>query len=288
LVRYVDRWNHRFDSTRRSAARSLARADHVVKDRVAFKYRLIRTPLQEPAIRLRGVIERVRIRITKPELLELYLEGDRVRAAMTRLLAPDTNCIDIGCHYGSVLGSIVRRAPRGRHMAFEPTPDKVRFLRRKFPDVEIREVALSDNDGETTFWVNTKAAGFNSLQRSGDSDVSALTVKCARLDDVVATDRTFGFVKIDVEGAELLVLRGGAAFLRRDRPYVLFECGPEGPSAFGFESADLYRFVRSLDYDIYTAHAWLESQRPVDEAAFLRALEYPCQAFNWLAVPATR
>lgn len=237
-------------------------------------------------MRVRDVLERLRVRLTEPELLELYSEGGHIRKAMTRLIGPDTNCIDIGCHYGSVLGSMIRRAPRGRHMAFEPTPEKAEFLRLRFPDVDINQVALSDADGETTFWVNSKAAGFNGLRRSGDGDFDALTVRCARLDDVVATDRRFGYVKIDVEGAELLVFRGGAEFFRRDRPHVLFECGPEGPSAFGFESADLYREVRELGYDIHTARGWLRSEPPVDQSTFLRALEYPYQAFNWLAVPA--
>lgn len=259
-----------------------------MSDRVPFKYRLIRTPLQEPAIRVRGWIERIGVRVRKPELLELYREGERIRAVMKRVIGADTNCIDIGCHYGSMLGTMVRLAPCGRHIAFEPTPQKVRFLRNKFADVTIHEVALSDADGETTFWINTASPGFNGLQQSGEGDFSALTVRCARLDDLAPTDRSIGFVKIDVEGAEILVLRGGADLFRRDWPYLLFECGPEGPTAYGFQSADLYREVRGLGYDVYTPKGWLDSAPPVDEAAFLRALEYPYQAFNWFAVPTTR
>lgn len=256
--------------------------------RVALKYRLIRTPLQEPAIRVRGWIQRIGVRVRNPELLELYREGDRIRAVMKRVIQPDTNCIDIGCHFGSMLGLMTRLAPRGRHVAFEPTPHKVAFLRRKFPDVTIHEVALTDTAGETTFWINTDSSGFSGLQRAGEGEFSAVTVRCGRLDDLAPTDRPVGFVKIDVEGAELLVLRGGAELFRTHRPHLLFECGPEGPTAFGFETVDLYRQVRDLGYDVYTAKAWLDSGSPVDEAEFLRALEYPYQAFNWFAVPTTR
>jgi hypothetical protein len=38
------------------------------------------------------------------------------------VLAPDANCIDVGAHTGDVLAEIVRIAPRGRHIGFEPLP----------------------------------------------------------------------------------------------------------------------------------------------------------------------
>jgi len=234
-------------------------------------------------VRLRRALDFARFR--HPELNEIRGEDTRMLQILKRVVAVDTNCIDVGCHFGSMLSRMTRLAPQGRHVAFEPTPDKVQFLRRKFGDVTIHEIALSDHAGEATFWVNPSASGLNGLKRHGEGPFTQLTVQCARLDDVAPRDRRFGFVKIDVEGAEILVLRGAVEFFERDRPYLLFECGPAGPEAFELESVDLFRQVRELGYEVYTTRGWLESRPAVDEQAFLRALEFPYAAFNWFASP---
>jgi FkbM family methyltransferase len=258
-----------------------ARRKHPMNSKVPLRYRLIRTPLQEPAVLLRTALD-IR-RFTQPQFNNLRGEDARMLRIMKRLVRPTSNCIDIGCHYGSMLSRMVRLAPRGHHLAFEAMPGKVEFLRTKFPEVDVRELALSDTPGETKFWVNTAHSGFSGLQRHGNGEFEPLVVSCSRLDDEVSEARTFDFVKIDVEGAELLVVRGGAEFLRRDRPHLLFECSPDSPLAFGYQPIDLYSAVVALGYDVYTTHGWLGGDAPVSEVAFVQALEYPFEAFNWFA-----
>jgi FkbM family methyltransferase len=252
-----------------------------VSDKVRLRYRLIRTPLQEPAVFLRGALDWRRF--TRPQFNRLRGEDQRMLRIMKQVLRPRSNCIDVGCHYGSMLSRMTRLAPHGRHLAFEAIPDKVGFLRRKFPDVDIRQIALSDRDGQATFWINTGQTGFSGLQRHGDGKFEPITVTCARLDDEIPDDRRFDLVKVDVEGAELLVLRGAATFFRRDRPHLLFECGPDGPAMFGFTADDLFEEVRDLGYAVYTTRGWLGGEHPLDVAGFRRALEYPYEAFNFFA-----
>ena len=54
-------------------------------------------------------------------------------------------------------------------------------------------------------------------------------------------------LKADVEGAELLILRGAANTLRRCRPLLVLECSVHS-SGFGYKPVDLVRFAESLDY----------------------------------------
>jgi FkbM family methyltransferase len=253
-----------------------------VTSRVRLRYRLIRTPLQEPAVLVRSALDWRRF--TSPQFNNLRGEDHRMLRIMKRVLRQDSNCVDVGCHYGSMLSRMTRLAPRGRHVAFEAIPDKVRFLRAKFPDVDIRETALSDRTGEVTFWVNTSQSGFSGLRRHGDGEFKSLSVESARLDDALPLDRRFDLVKIDVEGAELLVLRGGAEFFRRDRPTVLFECGPDGPAMFGFTPDDLFNEVVGFGYSVHTTRGWLAADPPLDLSGFRHALEYPYEAFNFVAV----
>ena len=50
-------------------------------------------------------------------------------AVMARVLAPGSNCIDVGCHHGKILDAMLRFAAHGAHFAFEPLPDLLRARR---------------------------------------------------------------------------------------------------------------------------------------------------------------
>jgi FkbM family methyltransferase len=252
-----------------------------------LRYELIRTVLEQPAIRLRdvlGYLERRR----HPELRELHLEGRRISAVLRQLIRPASSCIDVGCHYGSILSQFCRLAPQGRHMAIEAMPSKVRFLRRKFPEVDVRETTVADHKGMVTFYVNRKATGYSGLGRHGTGDFEELTVPCAPLDELVPRDRRFDFLKVDVEGAELLVFRGASEFLGRDRPIILFECGP-GALSCEYPPGSLHALLtETLDYAVFFLKDVLAGGLPVDRATFEAALVYPFKAFNWLGVPTER
>lgn len=252
-----------------------------------LKYEFIRTPLERPLQRLRralGVLRRGRY----PELREIYLEDERMRATLARVLEPGSNGIDVGCHYGSILSEFCRLAPRGRHVAFEVVPAKVRFLRRKFPDLEVFELGLFDQAGTASFFVCRRATALSSLAQQSEAGAERIQVTLARLDDVLPADRPYQLLKLDVEGAELPVLRGARATLARHRPRVLFECGPGGPQAFGYSPGDLHDFFDTSDpgYDVYFLKDFLAGGAPAGRAEFERATSsYPFRAFNWLAVP---
>lgn len=75
-----------------------------------LKYEFIRTPFEQPLMRLReaaGYFWRRR----NPELREVYLEGDRIDALWKKIIRKDTNCIDAGCHYGAMLSRFCNLAP---------------------------------------------------------------------------------------------------------------------------------------------------------------------------------
>ena len=184
---------------------------------------VIGTPLQWPAEQLRALAALPR-RLKHPELREIYRESRLLPRVVERVVEPDMNCIDVGAHLGSVLARIVRAAPRGHHIAVEPVPYKADWLRRKFPTVDVRELALGESDARAEFFLNSRRSGFSGLRQHGSGDTTRLEVACARLDEIVPADRRVGFIKIDVEGGELGVFRGAQQVLSRSRPTILFEC----------------------------------------------------------------
>jgi FkbM family methyltransferase len=181
---------------------------------------------QALAVRRRFLPEHVRADIRDHECLV---------ALLAELLEADSDCLDVGAHEGAVLREIVRLAPAGRHIAWEPLPGLARRLRAEFPSVEVREAALSDRAGERDFAHTVDApgwSGFVARPTPAGGHVETICVHCERLDDVLPTEVKPAFIKIDAEGAEEQVLLGATETLRRHRPVVAFE--------HGFGSADRY------------------------------------------------
>ena len=70
---------------------------------------------------------------------------------MSRVLSPESCCVDIGCHQGQFLKEYMRCAPQGVHYAFEPIPYLFEQLRKEFTTARVFNYALSDTSGETSF-----------------------------------------------------------------------------------------------------------------------------------------
>ena len=179
---------------------------------IAFS--LIGTPLQNPAEGLRWV-KGLPQRWKHPELRELYRESKRAKALLERTITPGMNCIDIGCHIGSVLHEIIRLSPGGRHIAVEPLPYKVERLRRRYPRVDIQQVALGEENSTIEFYYNPRNSGFSGLRGDGQGDSTTLRVECKRLDDIVPPGLRIGFIKLDVEGGEYAVFLAHEGCSRR-------------------------------------------------------------------------
>jgi FkbM family methyltransferase len=145
-----------------------------------------------------------------------------------RTLQPASHTVDAGAHKGFFLDHVIRAAPAGRHYAFEPIPELAQRLVQRFPTAVVHQVALADTDGETTFRYMPDGAAESSLYerpaREEGRHVVPLTVSVRTLDGMLPAGEQVDFVKIDVEDAEVPLLRGAAATLRRSVPVVVFEC----------------------------------------------------------------
>jgi FkbM family methyltransferase len=249
-----------------------------------IKHLLIRTPLEKPAKTLQSLLK-YKQRLRHPELEEIYLESERIEQIMKREISNSSNCIDIGAHLGSMLSEILNLSPKGRHMAFEPTPQKARWLKQKFTGVDIKEIALSDTTGKVSFYIDKYRSGFSGLRkhRKGDDLVTEVEVRCDRIDNVLDPEHKVDFMKIDVEGGELAVLRGAANTLFKYHPLLLFECCRSGLSAFGFTSKQVFEFLTQHSYSIYLLKDFLADGRALSSEQFDRALHYPFKGFNFIA-----
>lgn len=208
---------------------------------------------------------------------------------MRRVLGPADNGIDVGAHVGDVLRHMVELAPEGRHLAFEPLPHLAEGLREAFPSVTVHQVALSDADGQATFHhVTTNPAYSGLLLRRldrPDEQVETIDVPVRVLDDLVDASTPVRFLKVDVEGAELGVLRGARQLLARDRPYVVFEHGLGAADVYGTSPTDVLDVLSGADLQVFLLQDWLAGVGPLDTDRFVQQFETN-ENYYFLAAPA--
>jgi FkbM family methyltransferase len=134
--------------------------------------------------------------------------------------------IDVGAAEGQYTALLVPLSKRV--IAFEPAPQSLEYLRRMFCDtsvVEIQPIALSDTSGEIMMRVCPSSPWRSTIEAENTlcytPVTEAICVRTRTLDEYEL--RGVGFIKIDVEGHEMAVLRGARRTIERDRPNVLIE-----------------------------------------------------------------
>jgi FkbM family methyltransferase len=197
-------------------------------------------------------------------------------------LKTTSNYLDVGANHGHFLQDLTLLAPQGHHIAYEPLTHLYSKLVQRFPNVEMRQAALSDQDAEVPFThvLGAGKQGYSTLVDNGSTELTypsdletrTISVRTERLDDHLPDGWLPDIVKIDVEGAERLVFRGAMDTFRRSKPVIAFEhiWDPEG-------SEEIYRLVsEDLGLRIFD----MDGHGPFDRPQFFEEL---VSRWNWVA-----
>ncbi|MDW5564236.1 MAG: FkbM family methyltransferase [Methanomassiliicoccus sp.] len=197
---------------------------------------------------------------------------------MSRVLGKNSNCIDIGANEGMILKDMLKFAPRGEHMAIEPIPDLADRLTQRYPQVEVHKCALSNACGTSSFQLVTNNPGYSGLRRRhydfGKPEIKEITVRTKTMDEVYPEGRSLDFVKIDVEGAEYLVLEGGKETLKRNQPYIVFEHGRGAAEFYDVRPEQVYDLlVDEIGLQVSVMKDWLDGKPSLSKADFVDQFE---------------
>jgi FkbM family methyltransferase len=178
-------------------------------------------------------------------------EGDDA-ALFWSLLKPGAVLFDVGAHVGWYALHAAARYPDARVVAFEPVARSCALLREnvalnRLTNLTICAFGLADRPGERPVYV---PAGLPTAASSADLTGAGVAHEATfrSLDDVAdELGLTPDVIKIDVEGAELAVLRGAARTLAR-RPVVYCEMLRKWTAAHGSHPDETLRFMASHGY----------------------------------------
>ena len=197
---------------------------------------------------------------------------------MAEHLAPGSTFVDVGAqigYYSLKAGPVV--GPGGHVIAVEPNPATISKLQANIAAsgasmVAVAPVACSDSEGVLDLFAAPESnTGETSLSKTNASQSGVVArsykVRARPLDDIVreAGLSRVDVIKIDVEGAEYLVLKGGQQTLDRFHPMVLVEIVERQLRAMGTSSAELAALLK--------AHGYREGRHDGDNVEFLPATE---------------
>ena len=144
-----------------------------------------------------------------------------------------------------MLWDITRCAPRGHHIAYEPLPEFSAKLRTQFPQVEVREAAVSNRRGTEEFVYVESNPTYSGLKErnypQGEQEqLKRITVPTEDLDSSLPEGYVPTLIKVDVEGAEQQVFEGAIGVLTKYRPIVVFEHGRGAAEYYGTRPSDIF------------------------------------------------
>lgn len=191
---------------------------------------------------------------------EIY-EADKTDFIQQHCKAGDT-VIDIGAHLGIFSFFLAKQVgSTGKVYSFEPAKKTFTALKKtleynKFNSfVSARQQAVSDCSGELTFYIYNNSSISNANSISSHNTVGTAdktTVSKISLDDLMVAENieNLTLIKIDAEGAELDILKGGKMLINKFHPFITLEVHPLSFTDPQKTMTDLYETCVLYGYNI--------------------------------------
>lgn len=204
----------------------------------------------------------VSLRFIYRGLKSRYRDHRSEMGALVSALGQGDVAVDVGANKGSFTFSLARAVPKGLVFAFEPQlilADYLKIATRsaRLSNVVVEAVGVSDKAGAMN--LSIPGDGESSPGATLESHLSTveqcrvLTVPVTTLDEYFKDQpRRIGAIKIDVEGHEMSVLRGGEKTLCAHKPVIVCEIERRHVSHGNVET--VLDYFRSIEYDGFFVH----------------------------------
>lgn len=174
---------------------------------------------------------------------------------LKKLVLEDDVILDIGANIGYYTTLFAAMVPKGHCHAFEPVEKIYEKLVRNCKlngldaNISLNRLALGNREADSEMYTfSTLPHGHSSLSRLGRKDFTASTVSMITLDRYMLDNDMckIDIVKVDAEGAEMMVLEGASrVFDLPEQPVWIFEMNDETSGALGFSPVNLLEYLLS-------------------------------------------
>lgn len=178
---------------------------------------------------------------------------------ITSILTPSSTILDIGAHIGWHAITLAQLFPTAMFYVFEPVKPTYQLLIENIElngamNIQPYNLGLSNCQREASFYYSEVGSAVAS--EANIFDIEALgKIKCqlTSLDDFVSRENieAVDFIKCDVEGAELLVIKGGKNTIQRHLPVIVCEIVEDWCHKFKYSSSELLRELCMWGYGVY-------------------------------------
>lgn len=178
----------------------------------------------------------------------------RLWAIAMVLCRPGDRIIEVGANIGTeTVGFSDIVGPSGRVIAFEPVPASIKWLNAtlamsRAQNVDVFPFAVGAEDGVVQLEVPSGSPSEAHISEDSSVTQGLLNVNCIALDSVSELLGDLRLLSIDVEGSELMVLRGAQKIIGKCAPGIVLEANPRALRALGTSSGELYELLRTLGY----------------------------------------
>jgi len=197
-------------------------------------------------------------RIAPIEILNFGHYEQEDSEMILRLINEGDTVFDIGGNFGWYSLNIAK-AKHANVYAFEPIPKTYGYLCKNvelngLDRVRAFNFGFSDSERELTFYYYPEGSGnSSSVDLSSGAGVEKVTCQVRTVDAFAAEQKVrVDFIKCDVEGAELMVFRGGLETIRRDTPVVFAELLRKWAVKFGYHPNEVLQLFRDAGYRCFT------------------------------------
>lgn len=180
---------------------------------------------------------------------------------VNNLVKEHYTCVDVGGNIGLYSLKMAQKAPYGTTYSFDPLPlythiISINAFLNGIENIRINQIALSDKIGPVDFSVSEDGAYSSFLSTGRKKVIKKTKLETSTLDHYFYEKNIkIDFLKIDVEGAEFNVLKGGEKLLGDSQlkpKYIIVELNEENQHTYGIKPIDIINFLEKLSYDCYS------------------------------------
>lgn len=175
---------------------------------------------------------------------------------LEKLVNPGDVFVDAGANCGIYTVAAAHFVgSEGKVLAFEPGENSLAMLRENialnaFRQVKVFPLALSEASGTARLYAHGHGSSSFTLGQTEEGQQLSFEITTVTLDAILAQEGVakVDVIKMDVEGAEELILRGATALFARCRPKVIFEINPEAIAQLRLAERGAWDFLAARGY----------------------------------------